>query len=135
LYETAGNHVRTDTTSGTARTTGASSNGATDLFVDGTMNVGVSSSDDVVREYSSGKALVAVLGTGSLTDPAGVAFAGNHLYVADTGNDRIVRYSFSALETAWGEYPDPGVEDSPSGIAVDASNNVYATSQAEDRSQ
>ena len=52
VYSAAGNFVRPYTTSGATQTAWASK-GATDLTVDGSGNVWVSSSDGVVREYNS----------------------------------------------------------------------------------
>ena len=134
VYSAAGNFVRPYTTSGSTQTAWAS-NGATDLTVDGSGNIWVSSSDGVVREYNSSKALLATVGAGTLSAPVGVAVAGGRLYVADTANDAVFRFSFASFDTSWGKYPGAGVEDVPSGIAVDASNNVYVTNKAEDKIQ
>ena len=54
------------------------------------------------------------------------------MYVADTGNTRVQRFSAAGVYQAqWGRY-GPGVMDSPTGIAVDADDNVYVTNQLGD---
>ena len=134
VWATDGSNVRTYTTDGVAGPSWASA-GATGIAIDGSGNVWVSSSSGVVREYSIGGTLLMTLGSGQLSSPTGITFANNKLFVADTGNDRIVRYSTAvSLDAAWGQYTSPpnGVEDSPIGIAVDASGNVYVTSKADD---
>jgi glucose/arabinose dehydrogenase/streptogramin lyase len=86
---------------------------------------------------------------GTFKNPEGIAVdqQGN-VYVADTGNDRIQKFSgnfsgnFSAFSpngtylTQWGEH---GVEDSrfngPEGIAVDQQGNVYVADTGNNRIQ
>jgi streptogramin lyase len=111
------------------------STGATDVVVDGSGNFWVSSSDGVVREYDSARTLIATIGGGMLSTPVGVSVAGGKLYVADSGAGKVYAFSFSSLDTAWGEYPGGGVEDQPWGIATDASGNVYVTNKADDMIQ
>jgi len=132
VYATDGSTVRTYLTDGTVGPTWASA-GATGLAVDGSGNIWVSSSGGVVREYTNGGTFLLSLGTGQLSNPTGLTVANNKLFVADTGNDRIVRYSTAtSLMTEWGAYPGPGVEDTPTGLAVDGSGNVYVTNKADD---
>jgi sugar lactone lactonase YvrE len=132
VWATDGSNVKTYTTDGVAGPSWASA-GATGIAIDGSGNVWVSSSSGAVREYTIGGTLLMTLGSGQLSAPVGITFASNKLFVADTGNDRIVRYSTAVtLDAAWGEYPSPGVEDSPIGVAVDGSNNVYVTNKSDD---
>jgi hypothetical protein len=75
-------------------------------------------------------------GDGELSSPYGVAVdASGNIYVADSYNHRIQKFSSSGTYlTKWGAYCDTGVAGQdgcdgqfayPSGVAVDASNNVY----------
>ena len=114
IYAASGNLVRPYSLVGTPQATW-SSNGATDLTVDASGNVWVSSSDGVVREYTVGKVLIATIGSGTLSAPVGVAVMGGRVYVADTGNDQVVRFSFASFDTAWGKFPGAGVEDAARG--------------------
>jgi sugar lactone lactonase YvrE len=134
VYGVGNGQVRMFSTSGLAAGFWNSSN-ATDLMVDGSSNVWVSSSDGVVREYDASHTLAATIGGGLLDTPVGVSLAGNHLYVADTGLGEIVKFSFTGMTAAWGEYPGAGVEDAPIGVASDASNNVYVTNKSQDKIQ
>lgn len=64
----------------------------------------------------------------SLNTPQGIAAdAFGNVYVTDTVNNRIVKYSTSGrFKTAWGSYgPLEGQFRSPQGIAVDSVGNVY----------
>jgi sugar lactone lactonase YvrE len=131
VYAANGTAIRTTTTSGTSGTNWVTSSGSVDVAVDGAGNIWTSSSSGVVREYNSSKTLVATIGSGLLSSPVGIALAGNRLFVADPGLGKIVRFTFASLDTAWGEY-GPGVEDSPAGVATDASDNVYVTNKADD---
>ncbi len=133
VYAAAAGNLRTYDTSGVAGVFWASA-GATGVAIDGSGNVWVSSSAGVVREYSSAGTFLMSIGSGVLSGPQGVfAAAGGKVWVADTGNDRIVRFSTTtAYQLEWGEYPAPGVEDLPTGLAVDGSGNVYVTNKAQD---
>ena len=133
VYAAAGGNVRTYTTLGVAGSTWAST-GATGIAIDASGNVWVTSSAGVVRKYTSGGTFSLALGAGQLSAPQGVfVTAAGKVYVADTGNDRIIRFSPTmAYQLEWGQYPAPGVEDSPTGLASDAAGNVYVTNKAQD---
>ncbi len=78
-------------------------------------------------------------GPGSfLNEPKSIAADrfGN-VYVADTGNNRIVKYSAGGrFKTAWGSYgPREGQFRSPQGIAVDGVGNVYIADTENQRIQ
>ena len=74
---------------------------------------------------------------GNLSDPQGIDVdaSGQHIYVADTGNGRIKKYSRDgSLLLSWGE---PGEEDHqffrpPSDVAVDQAGNVWVAVPAYD---
>ncbi|MBI4332383.1 MAG: SBBP repeat-containing protein, partial [Chloroflexi bacterium] len=55
--------------------------------------------------------------------------AGGNIWVADTGNNRIVKYNAAGQYlTHFGEYgTDNGKFDQPSGVAVDGSGNIYVS--------
>src|SRR5439155_167049 len=76
-------------------------------------------------------------GNGQFVHPKGIAVDSlGNVYVADTGNGRIQRFSSAGVaEVEWGQYPGSGVPDLPTGIAVDASDNVYVTKKATDQIQ
>ena len=132
VYATDGSTLRTYDTSGVAGTSWASG-GATGVALDGSGNVWVSSSSGVVRAYTAAGAFQMAVGSGELTTPVGIALAGGKLYVADAGTNDIVRFSTAiTYEMQWGEYPNPGVEDLPTGVAVDAAANVYVTNKTQD---
>jgi hypothetical protein len=60
-----------------------------------------------------------------------------NVYVADTNNDRIQKFtSDGTFLTTWGsEGSGDGQFDWPSGVAVDASGNVYVADRGNDRIQ
>jgi DNA-binding beta-propeller fold protein YncE len=75
-----------------------------------------------------------VIATGSLTAPRGVATAADgSVYVADTGNSRLVKFDQAGKVVAtWGSKtpdgqtpPAPGTFNEPWGVAVDAQGNVF----------
>jgi sugar lactone lactonase YvrE len=60
----------------------------------------------------------------SLRDPEGVACAGSDLYVADTGNSRVLRYSYrDKVATPEAEFALP--KSAPMMVQVDSQGNVY----------
>lgn len=66
---------------------------------------------------------------GQLREPGGIVAAGDFLYVADTGNDRVQRFSLSdGSVAAWGAHGHgEGGLLRPSDIAVDESGCVYVS--------
>ncbi|HJW84501.1 MAG TPA: SMP-30/gluconolactonase/LRE family protein, partial [Anaerolineae bacterium] len=75
-----------------------------------------------------------VITAGDLNAPRGIAVAPDgSVYVADTGNSRIVKFDRAGkvLATWGGKTPDgqtppaPGIFNEPWGVAVDAQGNVY----------
>ncbi|RJX39984.1 hypothetical protein D3P09_11435 [Paenibacillus pinisoli] len=76
---------------------------------------------------------------GGLAYPQGIAISGSDLYVADTNNDRVLKFNtatFSSLSTPaiWSDDldPDPAMTtalQSPTGLAADTSG-VYISSQS-----
>ena len=112
--------VATYSTGGAAGTSWAS-NGARGVTPDGSGNLWVSSmADGVVREYDGSNNLLTTVGATQLSSPRGVSFGGGKLFVADTGNDRIVRYlTDGTLDLSW---PATGVRD----VLVN-SGTVWAT--------
>jgi sugar lactone lactonase YvrE len=119
VYVVGSNTIRSyDASTGTP---GASwtSTGASGITADGDGNLWVTSTANVIKEYTPGGTLIATVNTGSLNAPQGLVVSGNTMYVADTGSGRILRYTISARDTTW-SVPNA------TGIAVDA-GVVYAT--------
>jgi sugar lactone lactonase YvrE len=119
VYVTGANMVRSYD-----KTTGApgpswSSTGATGITADGDGNLWVTSTGNLVREYSPSGAAMATQANGLLSAPQGVAFKGTTMFVADTGNGRIARFSVAAPQTPWSV---PGA----TGVAL-AGGVIYAT--------
>jgi sugar lactone lactonase YvrE len=88
-YDTSGNVLTTWSASGSTGVTVASG------------SVWVSSSAGVVREYDTTGTLLSTIGSGELSGPQGLAVKGKKLYVADTGNGRIVRVSLPSAPVTW----------------------------------
>jgi sugar lactone lactonase YvrE len=128
VYAVTATTVRTYSTSGVAGPTWSSTSSA-GITTDGAGNVWVSSTaGPLVREFdSAGTLLATVGGPGTLTTPAGIAFGGSKLYVADGGAGAVARFTIGAYDLEWGAFPGNGVMDSPTGLAVDASGNTYVT--------
>ncbi len=77
-------------------------------------------------------------GNGQFTLPQGIATdSSNDVYVADTGNNRIQKFSATGgFITAWGSAgTGNGQFTSPSGVAVDSSGNVYVADAGNNRIQ
>jgi hypothetical protein len=75
---------------------------------------------------------------GQFSGPLGIATdASGNVYVADTGNDRIQKFtSAGAFLTEWGTFgSDEGQFHHPSDVATDASGNVYVVDAGNDRIQ
>ena len=72
---------------------------------------------------------------GQVGYPRSIAFANNHLFVADSGNDRVQKLTATgAFVSNWGsgEYPAlcPGEVNTPEGIAASADgNHVYVANR------
>ncbi len=78
------------------------------------------------------------LSNGQFDLPYGVGTdASGNVYVADTGNDRIQKFTSSGTYlTQWGSYGSgSGQFRTPVGVAADDSDNVYVTDYANDRVQ
>jgi DNA-binding beta-propeller fold protein YncE len=144
VYVAAGGVVRRFDTSGNLLSSW-SVPGATGVAIDGSDNVWVANGN-AVKEYDNlGATLIGTYGSGVLTGGAvaiSVAPSGK-VYVADNGNTAntggkgfIQRFaSDGTTEIEWGEYPGAGVPDFPSGLAVDAVDNVYITKKVTDQIQ
>lgn len=85
-----------------------------------------------IRKYSSAGSEVWVktpAGKGALNKPSGIAVdkTTGEIYVADTGNNRIVKFTSNLLYlTEWGVYgPGEGEFQSPTDIVIDSSGFVY----------
>jgi DNA-binding beta-propeller fold protein YncE len=75
---------------------------------------------------------------GQFNSPQGVAVDGSgHVYVADTGNNRIQKFTSSGgFVTKWGTVgPGNGQFSNPAGVAVDDSGNVYVADTNNNRIQ
>ncbi len=137
IYVAGNNNIYRFNTSGASLTSWALA-GAVGVAVDATDNIWVTTTGNVIKEYDNlGASLLGTYGTGVLSAPQSISIApGGKVYVADTGNGRVQRFSSAGVaEIEWGEYPGSGVPDVPTGIAVDSSNNVYITKKATDQIQ
>jgi DNA-binding beta-propeller fold protein YncE len=87
----------------------------------------------------SGLGFVAVgSGNGQFNRPYGVAVdGGGHVYVADTGNNRVQVFTTDgAYLTQWGTYGSgDGQFSAPFGVAVDGGGRVYVTDTDNSRVQ
>jgi class 3 adenylate cyclase/sugar lactone lactonase YvrE len=125
----------------TWRTRGAASPPFTygGVAVDAHGNVFVSDrlNNDILQLSPTGRRLAAwtrtPAGTAGFDAPAGMATdAKGDVYVADTGNDRIVKLFFDSRRgvlvplKSWGSAGNGQLQfSSPTGVAVDASGNIY----------
>jgi len=77
-------------------------------------------------------------GSSLLNQPAGIASdAAGNIYVADTNNNRIVKYDQAGTyKAAWGiNGNNPGQFRYPTGVAVDSQGNIYVVDRGNDRIQ
>lgn len=74
-----------------------------------------------VQGFVANNAVFDTAYSSGLNAPAGVAYDYNHVYVADTNNNRIVRLNYEcSYEDEWGgPGPGPGQFSSPAGITTD----------------
>jgi DNA-binding beta-propeller fold protein YncE len=72
-----------------------------------------------------------------MSDPQGVAQDGSIIYVADTNNHRIQKYSYDGIFLLqWGSQGSgQGQFNKPTGVAVDPNGNVYVTDRDNARVQ
>src|SRR5262249_28614144 len=79
---------------------------------------------------------VEALGTGQLDHPRGIAVDRSfNVFVADTGHDRVVRFSNGTM-TTWGATGSgPGQLVRPWGIAVERTGRVWVADSGNDRVQ
>jgi uncharacterized protein (TIGR03437 family) len=132
--------------------TSAQLRGPTGIAIDAGGNLYIADQpNNVIRQISAAGAITTVAGTGTagfsgdggratsaqLSRPNGVAVdAGGNLYIADTGNNRIRKVSAEGIITTiaggsafgYSGDGDPAYDallNSPSGVAVDASGNLY----------
>ncbi len=78
-------------------------------------------------------------GAGQLSNPGGIAVtdSGSYVYVADTGNHRILKFTSCGTQVAeWGSFgTGNGQFGTPMGVAVDANGYVYVADTGNDRIQ
>jgi tripartite motif-containing protein 71 len=137
IYVAGNNNIYRFNTSGAPLTSWALA-GAVGVAVDGANNIWVTTTGNAIKKYDNlGATLLGTYGSGVLSAPQSISIApGGKVYVADTGNGRVQRFSSAGVaEIEWGEYPGSGVPDVPTGIAVDSSDNVYMTKKATDQIQ
>jgi DNA-binding beta-propeller fold protein YncE len=116
--------------------------GAVGVAIDGSDNVWVTVGN-AIKEYDNlGTTPLGTFGSGVIAGAESIAIgAGGKAYVAEVGNGSTIRggiqrfSSGGATEIEWGQYPGAGVPDVPTGLAVDAFDNVYITKKATDQIQ
>ncbi|HJX08418.1 MAG TPA: NHL repeat-containing protein, partial [Actinomycetota bacterium] len=136
VYAVTATAVRTYSTAGAAGTSWASA-GSSGIALDPSGNVWVSApGSQTVREYSNtGTLLSTEGGPGQVTTPAGIAVTGTKLFIADSGANQVDRFTIGAYDLEWGQYPGAGVMDTPTGVAVDQTGNIYVTNKNENMVQ
>jgi DNA-binding beta-propeller fold protein YncE len=140
VYVAGGSQIRRFDTSGNALTNWASS-GAVGITFDASDDAWVIATTAITEYDNTGSVLstygASGAGDGQLNGAEGIAIgAGGKVYVADTDNGRIQRFSAAGVyQTQWGAFPGTGVPDFPTGLAVDPSNNVYMTKKSTDQIQ
>jgi DNA-binding beta-propeller fold protein YncE len=140
VYVAGGGQIRRFDGSGNALTNWVS-NGAVGITFDASDDAWVMAAT-AITEYDNSGSFIATYGSsgvgdGQLKGAEGIAIgAGGKVYVADTDNGRIQRFSAAGVyQTQWGAFPGTGVPDFPTGLAVDPSNNVYMTKKSTDQIQ
>jgi len=137
VYVAGSNTISRFSSSGSPLTSWAAT-GAVGVAIDGSDDVWATTSGNVIKEFDNlGTTTIGTYGSGSLSGPQSIAVApSGKVFVADTGNGCIRRFSSGgSAELEFGQYPGTGVPDVPSGIALDASDNVYVTKKATDEIQ
>ena len=87
---------------------------------------------DGIYSQSTVRSGLSYPGATGLSGPRGVAVDGSgNVYIADTGNDRIVKETLS--QPGYTEGTVTGGLNSPGGVAVDGSGNVYIADTGNDR--
>jgi hypothetical protein len=94
-------------------------------------------SSNVIRRFNSLGSYIDSFGDDMLISPRGLAIdANSNIYVADTGNNRIVKYSgvTPAFSETWGALGSgDGEFNYPSDVAVDVGGNLYVADSENDR--
>jgi uncharacterized protein YjiK len=140
VYVAGGGQIRRFDGSGNALTNWASS-GAVGITFDASDDAWVIAATAITEYDNTGSFLATYgssgVGDGQLKGAEGIAIGpGGKVYVADTDNGRIQRFSAAGLyQTQWGAFPGTGVPDFPTGLAVDPSNDVYMTKKSTDQIQ
>jgi sugar lactone lactonase YvrE len=133
----AGNNTIARYDTGGAPLSSWGATGAVGIAIDGSDNAWVTIGSAIKVYDNTGANLLSTYGSGVLSGAESISIApSGKVYVADTGNGRIQRFSSAgATEVEWGQYPGEGVPDLPTGLAVDESGNVYMTKKATDEIQ